>query len=261
VSSQSSLWLPRLLADKTLGSRRAITRRHKRPRKEDEKWNVRHEKQKQMLSLKHAHSVMHRNSPSQIVLSDLRIHWEVYASFSPCFRCIRMVMLVVRSHPSVAPLAPRICCPLRLDTILPAAQRASTRVVMHRLAKLRCLLPQQLDGEFPRPLPSGCFVSSAVGFVDMSDLGNKRIIGVRVSQHRADGQKYFGYRQSRAPLVSENIQTDTAVRVDVGMIDSGGEVDLRWLKRVVCGKVDGQEEDTSLERAVTGTHDRCLPVK
>ena len=29
------------------------------------------------------------------------------------------------------------------------------------------------------------------------------------------------------------------------MIDSGGEVDLRWLERVIGGKVDGQEEDSS----------------
>ena len=62
------------------------------------------------------------------------------------------------------------------------------------------------------------------------------------------------------------------------MIDSGCEVDLRWLEGVVCREVDGQEEYTALERAVTlqgllgqcrsqfqvhtyRTHDGCLPVK
>lgn len=35
------------------------------------------------------------------------------------------------------------------------------------------------------------------------------------------------------------------------MIDAGGEVDFRGLERVVCGEVDGQEEDTALEWTVT----------
>jgi hypothetical protein len=61
----------------------------------------------------------------------------------------------------------------------------------------------------------------------------------------------FRYCQSWAPLVSQNVQTDTAVGVDIRVVDSGSEVDLRWLEGVVCGKVDGQEEDTALERAVT----------
>ena len=39
-------------------------------------------------------------------------------------------------------------------------------------------------------------------------------------------------------MVSKNVQTDTAVRVDVGMIDSSSEVDLWWLERIVFGEVD-----------------------
>jgi len=46
-------------------------------------------------------------------------------------------------------------------------------------------------------------------------------------------------------LVSEDIQTDTAVAVDVGVVDAGGEVDLWGLERVVRGEVDGEEEDTA----------------
>ena len=29
------------------------------------------------------------------------------------------------------------------------------------------------------------------------------------------------------------------------MVDTGGEVDLRWLERVVCREMYGEEEDTS----------------
>ena len=35
------------------------------------------------------------------------------------------------------------------------------------------------------------------------------------------------------------------------MVDSGCEIDLRWLEGIVGGKVDGQEEDTALKRAIT----------
>jgi len=62
-------------------------------------------------------------------------------------------------------------------------------------------------------------------------------------------------------LISENVQTDTAVAVDVGVIDAGGEVDLGRLERVVCGEVDGEEEDTARVWGVTGTHDGGLPVE
>jgi hypothetical protein len=52
-------------------------------------------------------------------------------------------------------------------------------------------------------------------------------------------------------LISENVQTDTAVAVDVGVVDAGGEVDLGRLEGVVCGEVDGEEEDTARVWGVT----------
>jgi hypothetical protein len=51
--------------------------------------------------------------------------------------------------------------------------------------------------------------------------------------------------KSGAPLVSQNVEADAAVGVDVGVIDAGGEVDLRGLERVVGGEVDREEEDTA----------------
>ena len=44
--------------------------------------------------------------------------------------------------------------------------------------------------------------------------------------------------QSRAPLVSQNVQTDAAVGVDVGVVDAGGEVDLWGLEGVVGWEMD-----------------------
>jgi hypothetical protein len=48
----------------------------------------------------------------------------------------------------------------------------------------------------------------------------------------------LGDGQSGAPLVSQDVQADAAVGVDVGVVDAGGEVDLRRLEGVVGGEVD-----------------------
>lgn len=46
--------------------------------------------------------------------------------------------------------------------------------------------PHTLDGVLPGPLPRGRLVTSAVGLVDMRDLRDQRVVGVRVGQHRAN---------------------------------------------------------------------------
>lgn len=46
-------------------------------------------------------------------------------------------------------------------------------------------------------------------------------------------------------MVPQDVQTNAAVGVDVGVVDAGGEVDLGGLEGVVGGEVDGKEEDTS----------------
>ena len=44
------------------------------------------------------------------------------------------------------------------------------------------------------------------------------------------------------------------------MVDSRGEVDLRWLERIVCREMDVQEVDTSGVWRVFWSHDGGLPV-
>lgn len=46
-------------------------------------------------------------------------------------------------------------------------------------------------------------------------------------------------------MVSQDIQTDAAVRVDIGVVDTRGEVELWGLERVVGREVNGQEENTA----------------
>lgn len=55
----------------------------------------------------------------------------------------------------------------------------------------------------------------------------------------------LGDCESRAPLVPQDVQTDAAVRVDVGVVDASGEVDLWRLERVVGREVNVQEENAA----------------
>lgn len=57
--------------------------------------------------------------------------------------------------------------------------------------------------------------------------------------------------QSRAPLVTQDVETDAAVGVDVWMVDASAEVDLGRLERVVGREVDCEEENAARVRRVT----------
>jgi len=133
-------------------------------------------------------------------------------------------------------------------------------------------MQRSLDRVLAGPFPGGGFVSRSVRLVDVSDLRHQRVVGVGVSQHRAYGQKdcssqvsrteqhrckihrqsrpTFGECESRTPLVSQNIQTDATVGVDVGVVDASGEVDLGGLEWVVGREVNLEEEDTARVRRV-----------
>lgn len=50
---------------------------------------------------------------------------------------------------------------------------------------------QTLDGVLAGPFASRGFVARTVSLVDMGNLGNQRVIGVRVCEHAADGEKYW----------------------------------------------------------------------
>lgn len=46
-------------------------------------------------------------------------------------------------------------------------------------------------------------------------------------------------------MVPQDVQTDAAVRVDVGVVDTSGEVDLWGLEGVVGREVNVEEENAS----------------
>lgn len=47
----------------------------------------------------------------------------------------------------------------------------------------------------------------------------------------------FRYGQGRAPLVPQDIQTDATVGIDIGMVDTGREVNFGRFERIVGWEV------------------------
>lgn len=116
-------------------------------------------------------------------------------------------------------------------------------------------------GELFGPFFSSCLVLGPVGLVDLGDLWHQGVIRVGVSQQRRNGEQHFGDCQSRRPLVLQNIKTDGAVGIDIGVVDFGGEIALGRPEGVVSGETDIEEEDTSRIGAVFRTHNGGLPME
>lgn len=70
-----------------------------------------------------------------------------------------------------------------------------------------------------------------------SQLGSLKKASVCEGQTLRDGK-------CRRPLIPQNVKTDAAIGVDIGVVDAGSKVDLRGLERVVGRERDAQEEDT-----------------
>ena len=95
------------------------------------------------------------------------------------------------------------------------------------------------------PLSSSCFKLCSVSFVDLSDFRNQRIIRIGISKHRTDRKQDFRDCESGRPVVSQYIQTYASVAIDVGMVDPGCEVELRWFEGVIGREMDVQEENST----------------
>lgn len=101
-------------------------------------------------------------------------------------------------------------------------------------------------------LASHLLVALPVGLVEASNVGDQRVVRVRVGQQRADRQEDYRDRarsgdktvaththartsrnsQGRRPVVLEDVKADPALLVDVGVVDGCHKVDLgggdRW---------------------------------
>jgi hypothetical protein len=104
-------------------------------------------------------------------------------------------------------------------------------------------------------------VSSSVGFEELRDIGHQWIIGVGIGKEGTNGKQDLGNGQGRTPLVLQNVQTDSTVRVDVAMVDASGKVNLWWFERVIGGKMNVEEKDSSGIWRIVGPHNGGLPVE
>ncbi len=71
----------------------------------------------------------------------------------------------------------------------------------------------------------------------------------------------FLYSECWWPLVLEDVETDAAVAVDVGVVDPSDERDFGGFEGVVRREVDVQEEHAPSVRRVFRAHDSRLPVE
>ena len=55
----------------------------------------------------------------------------------------------------------------------------------------------------------------------------------------------FRHCQRRRPLLLQNVQADTPIGIDVGMVDLRLESNFRWLERVINREGDFQEENAT----------------
>merc|ERR1719272_313330 len=104
-------------------------------------------------------------------------------------------------------------------------------------------------------------VFDPISQIQLSNLGHKRIVWIAINHQRREGEQHLRDGQCRAPLVFQDVQTDSAIRIDVAVIDLCCEMELRWLEGVVRRKIDVQKEATTLIWRIRRTHDRGLPIE
>lgn len=83
-------------------------------------------------------------------------------------------------------------------------------------------LPHSLDSVLPSPLPGHGLIPGAVRLVHMCDLGNERVVGVGVCEHRADAEK------DCIAVSWECLAEVVAVHVPLLMVRAG----LHWSRRM-----------------------------
>ena len=87
-----------------------------------------------------------------------------------------------------------------------------------------------LHGILGSPFSRCAIVSSPIRLEKLRNVRHQRIIRVGVGKERTDTQQNLTNRQCWTPLVLENIQADTSVRVDVAVVDACGKVNFGRLQ-------------------------------
>jgi hypothetical protein len=91
------------------------------------------------------------------------------------------------------------------------------------------------------------------------DLRNQRIIRIRITEERTNAQKDLAHRESRRPILLENIEADDTGTVDIRVVDLGRECTSGRLEWVIHREEDLKLEYTPGEGRICGTEDYTLP--
>ena len=119
----------------------------------------------------------------------------------------------------------------------------------------------QLHCVFRSPFSGRTVMSSFVIFEELSNIWNQRVIRVGIGEKTANRKQHLANSQGRTPLILQNVQTNTSIRVDVTVVDASCKMHLRRLEWIVRRKVNIEKEYSSGVWGVIWSHNCRLPVK
>jgi len=91
---------------------------------------------------------------------------------------------------------------------------------------------------FSGPFFGALHVFADIGLVETSNLGDQWVVGIGITEKWTNWEKNLSYCQSRWPLGSENVETNSAIAVNIRVIDSGCERELGWFEGIIRGEVN-----------------------
>lgn len=110
-------------------------------------------------------------------------------------------------------------------------------------ASLTCLLSKS-----PRPFGCRFIMRRSVAQILLSNAANKWIMRIGVSQQRTDGEQHVGDRQSRTPILLQNVKAYLTVVINIAVVNACSEHHLWRLERVVAREVDVKKEYSPMVR-------------
>ncbi len=113
--------------------------------------------------------------------------------------------------------------------------------------------------KFPSPFFGIFIILFSVVLVKISNIWHQRIIRIRICQKGTNGQQDFGYGQSWAPLIFQNIQTNASCRTYIWMVNASFEIDVWGFKWILSRKNDVQEKNPFFVNTIFWTHNGCRP--
>jgi hypothetical protein len=122
-------------------------------------------------------------------------------------------------------------------------------------------LPGPLHSVLGSPFPCRTVVPHPVSFQELGNVGHKRIIWIGVREEGTNTEQHFANSEGRTPLILQNVEADSTIRVNVAVVDARSKMHLRGFEWVIGGKVNVEEEYTPRIGRFVGPHDSGLPVE